>query len=76
MKPALTSLPQIKRDRKIFLVLAWPNAFIGGQQTAAAAREVRQRLQAHPPDTDLERSILEVMDELDRPVRIRARFSQ
>jgi aminopeptidase N len=75
LEPSLTSLPQIKRDRKIFFVLAWLNAFIGGQQSEASARQVRQWLQAHPPEPDLARKILEVLDELDRTVRIRARFS-
>jgi len=75
LEPALASLPQIKRDRKIFFVLAWLNAFIGGQDSAAAASEVRQWLKAHPPDPDLARKVLEVLDELDRTVRIRARFS-
>jgi aminopeptidase N len=75
LEPALTALPQIKRDRKIFFVLAWLNAFIGGQQSEAAAREVRRWLQASPPEPDLARKILEVLDELDRTVRIRARFS-
>jgi aminopeptidase N len=75
LEPALSALPQIKRDRKIFFVLAWLNAFIGGQDGAAAADKVRQWLQAHPPDQDLERKVLEVLDELDRTVRIRARFS-
>ncbi len=75
LEPALSALPQIKRDRKIFFVLARLNAFIGGQDGAAAADKVRQWLQAHPPDQDLERKVLEVLDELDRTVRIRARFS-
>jgi aminopeptidase N len=76
LEAALDSLPQIKRDRKIFFVLAWLNAFIGGQDTAAAASEVRQWLKANPPEADLERKVLEVLDELDRTVRIRARFSR
>ncbi len=33
LKPALEALPQIKRERKIFFVLGWLNAFIGGQQS-------------------------------------------
>jgi aminopeptidase N len=75
LEPALAALPQIKRERKIFFVLAWLNAFVGGQDSAAAASEVRQWLKAHPPDPDLERKVLEVLDEPDRTVRIRARFS-
>jgi len=73
LNQALSSLPQIKRDRKIFFVLAWLNAFIGGQDSAAAAAQVRQWLKAHPPEPDLERKVLEVLDELDRTVRIRAK---
>ena len=76
LEPALNALPQIKRDRKIFFVLAWLNAFIGGQDSAAPASTVRHWLQAHPPEPDLERKVLEVLDELDRTVRIRARFSR
>ena len=74
LEPALASLPQIKRDRKIFFVLAWLNAFIGSQQSESAAREVRQWLEKHPPEPDLARKVLEVLDELDRTVRIRARY--
>ena len=76
LEPALDSLPQIKRERKIFFVLAWLNAFIGGQESRAAAVQIREWLRTHPPDPDLERKVLEVLDELDRSVRIRARFSQ
>jgi aminopeptidase N len=74
LEPALASLPRIKRERKIFFVLAWLNAFIGGQQSEEAARVVRQWLKAHPPDPDLARKVLEVLDELERTVRIRAKF--
>ncbi len=76
LEQALTSLPQIKRDRKIFFVLAWLNAFIGGQDSAAAAGEVREWLRAYPPEPDLERKVVEVLDELDRTVRIRERFNR
>ena len=74
LERALDSLPQIKRDRKIFFLLAWLNAFIGGQDSSAAAQEVRQWLHTHPIDADLQRKILEVLDEMERTVRIRARF--
>ena len=59
----------------ILFVLAWLNAFIGSQQSADAAREVRQWLAAHPPEPDLARKILEVLDELERTVRIRAHWA-
>lgn len=76
--PALASLPQIKRERKIFFVLAWLNAFIGGQQSdtapaKAALKEVQTFLR-NTIDRDLELKILEVTDELQRTVRIRDKF--
>jgi len=74
LKPALESLPQIKRERKIFFVLAWLNAFIGGQQSAAAQAQVREFLGSASLDKDLRLKILEVSDELDRAVRIQQRY--
>jgi len=74
LKPALEALPQIKRERKIFFVLAWLTAFIGGQQSAAAQAEVREFLSAAALDKDLQLKILEVSDELDRTVKIRQRY--
>ncbi|MGH9840750.1 MAG: ERAP1-like C-terminal domain-containing protein, partial [Blastocatellia bacterium] len=73
LKPALDALPQVKRERKIFFVLAWLNAFIGGQQSQEALDQVRAFLKANPIDRDLELKVLEVMDELERTVRIRAK---
>ena len=74
LKPALEALPQIKRERKIFFVLAWLNAFIGGHQSQEALDEVRGFMRANQLDRDLELKVLEVSDELNRTVRIRAKF--
>lgn len=71
LKPALTALPQVKRERKIFFVLAWLNAFIGGQTSQTALTEVQEVLRNNKLDRDLELKVLEVMDELARTVRIR-----
>jgi aminopeptidase N len=73
LKPALDALPRVKRERKIFFVLAWLNAFIGGQQSQQALDDVRAFLKANPIDRDLELKVLEVTDELERTVRIRAK---
>jgi aminopeptidase N len=73
--PALDALPQVKRERKIFFMLAWLNAFIGGQQSAAAQKQVHEFLQSAAQDKDLRLKILEVVDELDRTVKIKARYS-
>jgi len=73
LKPALEALPQIKRERKIFFVLSWLNAFIGGQQSAEALATVRDFLEAGKLDRDLKLKVMEVMDELERTVRINAK---
>ena len=71
LKPALEALPQIKRERKIFFILTWLNAFIGGQQSAEALATVRDFLESGKLDRDLKLKVMEVMDELERTVRIR-----
>jgi aminopeptidase N len=75
LRPALDALPQVKRERKIFFVLGWLNAFIGGQQSPAAQAQVQEFLRAATVDKDLRLKILEVSDELDRTVKIREKFS-
>jgi aminopeptidase N len=75
LRPALNALPQMKRERKIFFVLGWLNAFIGGQQSAQAQAEVRGFLKTADLDKDLKLKTLEVEDELDRTVKIRAKYS-
>jgi aminopeptidase N len=72
--PALDALPQVKRERKIFFMLAWLNAFIGGQQAAAAQKQVHDFLDKAALDKDLRLKILEVVDELDRTVKIRGKY--
>jgi aminopeptidase N len=72
--PALDALPQVKRERKIFFMLAWLNAFIGGQQSAAAQKQVHDFLNTATLDKDLRLKILEVVDELDRTVKIRGKY--
>jgi aminopeptidase N len=74
LKPALEALPQVKRERKIFFVLAWLNAFIGGQTSQQALDQVREFLRTNRIDRDLELKVLEVMNELERTAPIRAKF--
>jgi aminopeptidase N len=71
LKPALEALPHVKRERKIFFVLAWLGAFIAGQQSAEADAEVHNWLKTSNIDPDLRLKVLEVVDELDRTVKIR-----
>jgi aminopeptidase N len=74
LRRALDQLPEIKRDRKIFYLGAWLSAFIGGQQSPAAAATARQWLAQPNIDPDLRLKVLEDADELERTVRIRQRF--
>jgi hypothetical protein len=67
-------IPQVKRERKIFFVFAWLGAFIGGQQSAVAEGEVQDWLKTSNIDRDLRLKVLEVVDELDRTVRILQRY--
>jgi aminopeptidase N len=75
LKPALDALPRIKQQRKIFFTLAWLNAFIGGQHSEEADRIVHDWLAAAKIDQDLKLKVLQVVDELDRTTRIRAKFA-
>ncbi len=74
LKPSLDALPRIKRERKIFFVLAWLNAFIGGQHSGAAQAQLREFLATATLDKDLQLKIIEVSDELNRTVKIRRRY--
>ncbi len=74
LRPALDALPQVKRERKIFFMLAWLNAFIGGQQSPVAQAQVHDFINTAALDKDLRLKLLEVSDELDRTVNIRKRY--
>src|SRR5262249_34547923 len=64
LKPALEAIPQVKRERKIFFLLAWLNAFIGGQQSKDALAVVQQFLGEAGLDRDVVLKVLEVVDDL------------
>jgi aminopeptidase N len=74
LKEALEALPQVKKERKIFFLEDWLDAFIYGQQSAEARDEVHRYLSKSDIDKDLRLKILEAVDELDRTVTIRRAF--
>jgi len=74
LRPALADLDQIKRQRKIFFLVGWLNAFIAGQESTTADAEVHGYVKDAAIDPDLRLKILEVVDELDRTVAIRQRY--
>ena len=76
LQPSLAALDQIKRERKIFFLVAWLDAFMDGQQSRASRDVVQNYLATAHPDPDLRLKILQAMDELDRTVRIRAAYAR
>lgn len=72
LRPALDRLEWIRRNRRIFFLPAWIEAFIGGQTGAAALGEVDGWLTANPGlSADIRAKVLTARDELARTVRIR-----
>lgn len=74
LKRALDALPQIKQQRKIFFLVGWLNAFIGGQESPSADEEVHRWLAQTDLDRDLRLKVLQIVDDLDRTVKIRKQF--
>src|SRR5260370_21622114 len=61
LKPALEALPQVKRDRKIFFMLAWLNAFIGGQRSEQAQVQGHDFRNTDSLGKDRQRKVVEVL---------------
>jgi aminopeptidase N len=76
LEPALNALPQVKRERKIFFLVAWLNAFIGGQQSQAADDVVHHYLDTATIEPDTRLKILQAVDELDKTVKIREKYAR
>src|SRR6185369_12168285 len=76
LERALSELPNLKRNRKIFFVNGWLGAFIGGQKSQAALDIVNKFLADSPNlDNDLRLKILENVDVIERAVKIRGKCS-
>ncbi len=76
LEKSLAELPNLKKNRKIFFVNGWLSAFIGGQKSAEALSIVNKFLADNPNlDRDLRLKILENADNLERAVKIRAKFA-
>ena len=77
LEKALAELPNLKRTRKIFFVNGWLGAFIGGQKSEQALNIVNKFLTDNQnSDRDLRLKILENSDNLERAVKIRAKYGQ
>jgi aminopeptidase N len=76
LTPAMDSLPWIQKNRRIFYLGSWLGGFIGGQRSPEALQAIEDFLAKHPAlPLDLKQKILQTRDELERTVRIRARFA-
>jgi aminopeptidase N len=74
--PALDSLQWIQRNRRIFYLGSWIGAFIGGQKSPEALAEIDTFLARRPKlPRDLRQKVLQTRDELERTVRIRAKYA-
>jgi aminopeptidase N len=77
LRPALDTLPWVQKNRRIFFLGSWLNAFIGGQRSADALAELDKYLAEHPElPRDLRLKVLQARDDLERTVRIRAAFAR
>ena len=75
LEPALQALRGLKGTRKIFFVNNWLAAFVGGQRGAPALATVHRALERDDLEPDLRLKLLESGEELERTVRIRARYA-
>jgi aminopeptidase N len=77
LRPALDTLQWVQRNRRIFFLGRWLDAFIGGQRSPEALAEVDRYLAEHPElPRDLRQKVLQARDDLERTVRIRAAFAR
>lgn len=75
LRPALDSLPFIQQHRRIFFLGSWLGAFLNGRTDEAGLAQARRFLNERPGlPPDLRRKVLQYLAELDRTVRIRARY--
>jgi aminopeptidase N len=75
LRPALDTLPWVQKNRRIFFLGRWLDAFIGGHHAAEALAIVDRYLEENPNlPRDLRLKVLQARDDLDRAVRIRRVF--
>ena len=75
LRPALDSLRFVQKNRRIFFLGSWLNAFINGQSSRRALEIVDEYLRENPElPRDLRLKVLQTRDDLERTVRIREAF--
>jgi len=76
LRPALDSLPYIQSNRRIFFLGNWLGSFVAGRSDREALAIVQSFLANRPTlARDLRQKVLQVSDELERAVKVRARWN-
>jgi aminopeptidase N len=76
LRPALDSLSYVQANRRIFFLGSWLGSFVGGRSDREALVTVKAFLAKHPKlARDLRQKVLQASDELERAVRVRARWN-
>ena len=75
LRPALDTLGWVQKNRRIFFLGRWLDAFIGGHDSPEALAIVDRFLADNPRlPRDLRQKVLQTRDELERTVRIRSQW--
>jgi len=75
LSKALEQLDWVKRNRKVFFMPAWINAFVNGHSSKEALEIVRAFMKNNPDlSLDIRRKLLQSLDGLERAVKIKERW--
>ena len=76
LRQALDKVEWVKKNRKIFFMPAWIDAFVNGHSSTAALAQVEAFLdERRDLPIDIRRKILQSLDSLQRAVRIKRRWN-
>ena len=76
LRPALEKVEWVKKNRKVFFMPAWVDAFVNGHNSQEALDVVNEFLAEYSGlSTDIRRKILQSLDSLQRTVRIKKRWN-
>ena len=76
LRAALENASWVKKNRRIFFMPAWFDAFVNGHSDANALAIVDQFLATATLDADVRKKLLQSRDGLARAVRVRAAFAR
>ena len=75
LSKALGQLDWVKKNRKVFFMPAWIDAFVNGHSSKEALRIVQKFMENNPDlPLDIRRKLLQSLDSLERAVKIKERW--